>query len=364
MRILIIKVDNNNDFFSYENYILQILRNLAGIKFFDVISLSHNSSVSKLPLPENCFIEVNFKKKYFTNFWWYNVKLPALVKRVQADLVIYLHHKCSKRIKVPQLIVLPYINFRHLLKKEKSVQERHWLTKILDYINKSSGAVIQSDYAKQCLINYYNIANEKLNVVYASHEYLKSNVTQNRESIKEKYSNGEEFFFAVSSLLNDTINILKAFSSFKKWQQSTMKLIIFLKENDNDKLNEKISAYRYRDDVIFIDKQKNYQEIIFAAYAVIFYIKPGSMENILFDAMYNKVPVITFDVPQYHEICDMAASYLKHNNYETIAEHMLRLYKDETIRSQLSNACVTQLKKHNYQNSFTTLQQIVDKLIV
>lgn len=79
---------------------------------------------------------------------------------------------------------------------------------------------------------------------------------EEREQIKEKYAGGTEYFLYAASIypVDPLILLLKAFSYFKRWQQSNMKLIVAGATNrKTEKLKEKLATYKYREDVILIE---------------------------------------------------------------------------------------------------------------
>ncbi|HJU46093.1 MAG TPA: hypothetical protein VJ647_04870 [Chitinophagaceae bacterium] len=102
---------------------------------------------------------------------------------------------------------------------------------------------------------------------------------EEREQIKEKYAGGTEYFLYTGPVYPpDTLVILlKAFSHFKKWQQSNMKLVLAGAVNRKTKqLKEKLATYRYREDVGIIEDpaDETLHELTAGAYAQISIDKP------------------------------------------------------------------------------------------
>ena len=58
---------------------------------------------------------------------------------------------------------------------------------------------------------------------------------EKREKVKEEYADGNEFFLHAGNINEDKnlMNLLKAFSAFKKRQRSNMQLLIIGKSGNN-----------------------------------------------------------------------------------------------------------------------------------
>jgi glycosyltransferase involved in cell wall biosynthesis len=133
------------------------------------------------------------------------------------------------------------------------------------------------------------------------------------------------------------MNLLKAFSLFKKWQKSNMKLLVAgrLAWKFED-LVEKLETYKYRDDVQLLGAVTDEQlaKITASAYALVY---PSLFEGFglpVLEAMQSGVPVIASDASSIPEVGGDAALYASPNDPDAFAKQMLLLYKDETARNK------------------------------
>lgn len=95
---------------------------------------------------------------------------------------------------------------------------------------------------------------------------------EEKEAIKEKYTNGTDFFLFNGPLYppDTLISLLKAFSAFKKWQQSSLKLVLAGPSGKKTaELKGKLESYKYREDVILLENPTSLtvQELTEATYA-------------------------------------------------------------------------------------------------
>jgi glycosyltransferase involved in cell wall biosynthesis len=160
------------------------------------------------------------------------------------------------------------------------------------------------------------------------------------------------------------LNLLKAFSLFKKWQQSNMKLLIVGRTAwDHEEILEKIKTYKYREDVVLLGYVTDEQlaRITGAAYALVY---PSFFEGFglpIVEAMQSGVPVITSNNSSMPEIGGDAALYADPSEPDAIAKHMLELYKNESYRSDLIGAGKTQAAKFSWDRAADELWQNISE---
>jgi glycosyltransferase involved in cell wall biosynthesis len=95
------------------------------------------------------------------------------------------------------------------------------------------------------------------------------------ESIKTQYTAGKSFFLYVGMLgeSGGLLDLLKAFSIFKKWQQSNMQLVLTGYTNrETAALAEKLETYKYRQDVVLLENLplEETARLVAAAYTVLY----------------------------------------------------------------------------------------------
>ena len=206
-------------------------------------------------------------------------------------------------------------------------------------LQKMASIFVLSESEKVLLVNQYRLDPQKIEIIYGGHSKLVGSITdETKETTKEKYTKGNEYFFyrGVIEKNQNIISLLKAFSIFKKRQKSSMKLVLMGKvvrqKTEFDKL---IGSYKYREDVVIVVNTSPLDEaqIVAAAYA---YVQPHSNNILLFlfDALRSGVPVLLDKIPA-NEIFSDAALYFEKANDADMADKMMMVYKDESLRSQL-----------------------------
>ena len=222
------------------------------------------------------------------------------------------------------------------------------------------GIFVLSGQVKEELISQYKIDLQKIGVLYGGPAKPFLPVSEQvKSSVKEKYTEGKEYFIYRGSIKkqNNIIPLLKAFSFFKKRQKSTMKLVLMGKPVwQNDGFYKLINTYKYREDVVIAsDLQETEQaKLLGAAYA---FIQPYPSNNLLFDfdAMQCYVPVLADHTTLLKYVAPDIVLYFDSAHDADLANKMMLIYKDEALRSQLIEQGNNFVKTYNWGETIDLL---------
>jgi len=129
-----------------------------------------------------------------------------------------------------------------------------------------------------------------------------------REGLKGRFAGGKEYFYADvnGKKEEDVVELLKAFSKFKKRQKSNMQLVLA-----GAAMGEKMATYKYREDV-----HAGVAAAMGGAYAVIIEKEEPGLD--MLEAWTMDVPVIRMAYAD-----------------AGMADQLMLVYKDERIRGQM-----------------------------
>jgi glycosyltransferase involved in cell wall biosynthesis len=163
---------------------------------------------------------------------------------------------------------------------------------------------------------------------------------EKREAVKNKYAAGREYFLMPVSNTphHHIINTLKAFSQFKKWQQSNMQLILWGDFLHDKRIQDVLPTYKYRDDVKIVENapgNADYADAVASCMAMI--CLPGVDETgiLLAEALQCSTPVVTVGTGALAEAGGDAVLYCDPADIKELADGMMKLYKDEKLRHTL-----------------------------
>ena len=302
--------------------------------------------------------------------WWYNVKVPLILKKYKAGLFVSADGFCSLSTKVPQCLVVHDLSFLHypkFIKKSHLVFYKRYTPKFLAKVN--SVATV-SQFSKQDILQHYNISPEKINVVYSAAKQNFQAVSEEvKRQIKGNFSDNKEYFLFTGAIhpRKNLLNLLKAFSVFKKRQQSSIKLLLAGRLAwKYDSFIKSLETYKYKDDIVLLNylEESELVKITASAYAVVY---PSLFEGFgvpVLEAMQCEVPVITSTTSAMQAIAGDAALYADAENYNDLAEKMMRLYKDESLRSELIQKGKNIARLYSWDRTAGLLWETMQKALV
>lgn len=252
---------------------------------------------------------------------WFDVKLPAILKKVKADLFISFDNACASTISIPQCLFIYDIE-----KTKKS------------HIKKAQLLLVTNSLTRRELIEKYDIPEKKITVVYPSADKIFKPINEEEKVIiKNKYCDNKEFFLfnSIFSRQEDLIDLLKSFSHFKKRQQSNFKLL--LTTPINSFFEKSLVDYKYRNDVTFIDTKDRQEQVLITASAYAVVLPFNNNENLTgaLNAMRSGVPVIAVKNSVVNEVAEDAPLYAGTEAIKDMGEKMMQIYTDESYRFKL-----------------------------
>lgn len=299
--------------------------------------------------------------------YWYNYKVPAILRKYKADVFVSPDGFCCLRTKVPQCMVLHDLSFIHYPQFIQKSHLRFYKSFTPKFLQKAKSIATVSLFSKEDILRHYKIADNKIDVVYNGVSTIFKPIDQEqKEAIKTKYAEGREFFLFTGSIhpRKNLLHLLKAFSIFKKRQKSNMQLLIAGRLAwDYESFITGLKSYKYREEVKLLGylQQEELATITASAYALVY---PSFFEGFgvpPIEAMQCEVPVIASNAGSIPEVCGDAAVYVDPGNIDAIAEKMMLLYKDESKRNDLIAKGKTRAKEFSWEKTAGLLWSAIGK---
>jgi len=296
-----------------------------------------------------------------------NYKIPALLKKHKADIFVNAGGCCSLRTKVPQCIIINDLSFLHHPDFFRGSWLRFYKTKTLKFLQKAKTIITTSQFLKQEIVDHYKIANNKIDVAYFGiNQHFKPVTWEEREAIQKKYTEGVEYFLYSGPIepQKDLMQLLKAFSFFKKRQKSNMQLVLASASSVTDaELVKSLSSFKYKKEVHLLASPsvETLAAITASAYALVYISDYDGAAVSLTQAMQADVPIITNKNTAIKEICADAALYCNNNDFNDIADKMMLLFKDEDKRNQLIKKGKEQAGLYTWEMIKASLWMAIEK---
>ena len=325
-------------------------------------SLIKGKNVTSIVVSPRANQPVSFK-------YWYDIKAPLALKAFKPDIWLQPFGFCSLTSKIPQVLFvhdLAYLHYPKMIPWYHLLYSRLFTKKML---MKAAALVTVSAFSKTDMLEHFpTIDPLKINIVPGAARHIFQPLGwQEKQVVKDGYADGREYFLFTGGVhpRKNLMNLLKAFSLFKKWQHSNMKLLIAGRLAwQAAAITEKLKTYKYRNDVVMLGYISDEQlaNLTASAYAAIY---PSFFEGFglpIIEAMQCEVPVLCSQTSAMPETGGDAAEYMDPNDPEKMAKAMLQIYKDESLRSNLIAAGKIQSAKFNWEQSAVKVNQILHQI--
>ena len=333
--------DNSEYYRNFLNEVLEIIINRN--REHEFIILTEDADIKKFLFSSNVtkVIRRNTLRNSLLVKIWYDIKLPYILKKYKADLFVSFDEFCSLTTRRPQCVLLndlSLLSYSSPGSRPHLFFYKHFLHRM---IQRADVLVCWSDFKKKDLMLRYSAKEKKFCVVYpAAQEIFQPLNEAAKEEVRKNYCDEKSYFIYAGTIQqrNDLLNLLKAFSVFKKRQQSNWKLVLAGNRSQySKKFMDDLRSYKYRSDVVMAtdEKQDDAARLIGSAYALICVAyADGSVFPIL-QALRCQVPIVAADTSAAREIAGDAALYANPADPENMADQMMVLYKDESLRTTL-----------------------------
>jgi glycosyltransferase involved in cell wall biosynthesis len=237
------------------------------------------------------------------------------------------------------------------------------------FLKKAASVVTVSQFSKKDLVKRYQIRSEKIHVVPNAVKEIFQPVAEERKvAIKEKYTEGKEFFIYAGAIQprKNLINLLKAFSIFKKRLQSSMKLVLAGRLAwKNDEFIQLLNTYKYKKDVVMTGylEEQELANLMGSAYALIY---PSFFEGFgvpVLEAMNGGIPALTSKGTSMEEIAGEAGLYFDPHNYTDISEKLMLIYKDESLRNRMVEKGREIARQYSWEHSASLMWEAITSIV-
>jgi glycosyltransferase involved in cell wall biosynthesis len=274
----------------------------------------------------------------------------------------------SKNIKARKIICTVH-DFSFRLQPDWHPKERlEYFKDNFDLIKKADYIITGSNFTKQEIIDYMQIPQDKISVIYhgVNHELYKPYPQDELQETKAKFDLPKKFLLFVGSIepRKNLLSLLMAYSLLSREEKDDLPLILVgFKGWENKEIMQEI--------------EKNQEYIRYLGYitdtelahiynlATIF-IYPSLYEGFglpPLEAMACGTPVIVSNVASLPEVCGDAALYIEPMDLQDIKDKILTLLGDEKLREELSKKSKAQAALFSWESSALEHFSVFEKIL-
>ncbi|MEO7210527.1 MAG: glycosyltransferase [Chitinophagaceae bacterium] len=357
MRILIIQ-NPAETISDYSAYISTLITDYSKLLGYEIIHIDTLKSLNEKK--ENCIFILQNLKTSLPGFLL-EKKIAAHFKKAGIDLLINLTEKFRANINLQQIIGMDENIFTRNKKKFISTYKKSKGKNHLTFIT-------FADPEKEKL-KPFTKENDivVIQIPFTASNEFKTFEWPDKVLIKAQYAGNKEYFLCLGGE-NETLllEVLKGFSKFKKWQQSSMQLILVMDETAwLDNFLEKLKSYRYKDDVQIIREINISQLSCLFASAYSFIHATNNSENLesMVSAMQCSLPLVCLDTPVFREYAGDAALYMPVFEAAEISKNMIGVYKNEIYKAQMEKAANEGAQKYKRDEVSKKLWKLIESLV-
>jgi hypothetical protein len=288
--------------------------------------------------PNLFFEEISYQKKLaLAAKWWYRKQVEKAARHWKPDILLNMDTGWPPPLGMKHVLLLHpdwQLLPNYLLGEKRPGRSA------LNLLKQANALAVGYQWQKEKLCAKTGVSEGKIQVLgAATMPCFRPMAWAEKEAVKTSFAAGNEYFLYYGSAgkSQDIITLLKAFSQFKKRQQCNMQLLMAISGPEgNEALMQKLSSYKYREEVQVMQQlaMAEIARLSAAAYGVIAAAngQPGWW---LLGTMQAGTALVAQHNSTSDEVCGAASYHLQKWETDAIAQAMMLLYKDETYRSKL-----------------------------
>ncbi len=323
-------------------------------------------------------------------YLWFEWRIPAVLKRIKADLFYSPDGYLSLRTNIPQVTVIHDINFAHRPKDLPFLTRKYYNYFFPKFARKAQRICTVSEYSKEDIHVTYAIDKPLIHVVYnGANENYTPLIETDKNTGRDKYAHGAEYFIFIGSIhpRKNLENLIEAYNRFVKSSGSKTRLLVVgtkmwalsgqkakgksqmakgksqMAKGKGQEAKGKGQEAKGMGQKAEIKNLENEERIIFAGRleAEELRIALGAAKALTFipwfegfgipvlEAMYAGVPVLTSTETSLPEVGGNAVLYANPGNIEQISEKLLQLDTDADLRKMLIDRGFEQKQKFSWE---------------
>lgn len=303
----------------------------------------------------------------FLYHWWFQHSVASFLKRIKPDIFVSTDGYIPLRTKVKTLNVFHDLNFEHYPNDLPFIERWYYKKYFPRFARKADRIATVSEYSKEDIARNYNVDPDKIDVVYnGANTSFHPLDEKNRLTVRKRISAGIPYFFFIGSLhpRKNLANLFRAYDLFRKSSGHKVMLVIAgAKKWWTSDIKSVYDDLEYKDGIIFTGRlqSKEVNDLLASAIALTYVSYFEGFGIPIVEAFRCGTPVITSNVTSMPEIAGDAALTVDPFKPESIADAMVRIADDESLREQLTAAGLERAGQFTWDESAKRLWQSIEK---
>ena len=270
---------------------------------------------------------------------WFEFTVRRLLKKIGADLFLSPDGYLSLGSKIPSIAVFHDLNFEHYPGDLPLAERWYYRTFFRKYAAKAARIATVSGFSKADITKQYG-----------------------------KYTGGRPYFFFVGSMhpRKNLVNLFRAFDLYRKTDnRNTVLLLAGAKKWWTGEIASVYENMEFKDDVIFSGRLETSEmrDVMGSAIALTYVSYFEGFGIPIVEAFRCGTPVITSNITSMPEVGGEAALYADPFKPGEIADAMIKIANDDTLREHLIKAGAERAGIFTWDQSALRLWQTIEKVL-
>lgn len=304
----------------------------------------------------------------FLFYLWFEWAIPAALKKHRADVFLSPDGFASLRSKVPTLMVMHDIAYKHYPEQIGGLVRRYYEYYVPRFLNRAERIATVSEYSKQDMIRHFDLPPEKIDVVYdGSNEAFQPLSPEEKQTAQAQYSQGKPYFLYLGSVhpRKNLPRLLQAFERFKQNNKSPIQLLcagrMAWQTGDTQAVYE---SMQHSDAVHWLDyvPTEELPHLLGGALALTYVSLFEGFGIPILEAMQCDVPVLTSTSSSMPEVAGNAGLLVDPTDVGAIAQGMQRLYQEPALRQEMIEKGRTQRQQFSWDKTARLLWESLERV--
>ena len=272
---------------------------------------------------------------------WFEISIPFLLKKIQADLFLSPDGYLSLRSHIPTVAVIHDLNFEHNPEHLPALVRKYYTFFFPKFAEKAHRIATVSQFSAADIAERYHIPVEKIDVVYnGASEVFRPLDPSAISAVRKKYTSGFPYFIMVGSLhpRKNIANQLLAFDRFRSSGSCPCKFVIAGEKMWwTADLRTAFENMKHRNDVIFTGRlsQHELHQLLGASLALSYVSFFEGFGIPILEAFSSGTAVITSNTTSMPEVAGNAALYADPHSINDIADAYKTIFENHELRHKL-----------------------------
>jgi glycosyltransferase involved in cell wall biosynthesis len=287
---------------------------------------------------------------------WFDIALPRALKKYKIDVFFSPDGYLSLQTKVPQIATIHDLNFEYFPEDLPFAARTYLRYFFPKFAKKAQQIITVSNYSKDDLVKTYAVKAEKITVAWnAASNIFKPIEIEQKQLIRNTYSNGKQYFVFVGSLhpRKNIPRLLKAFEIYCEDQSNEWDMVIVGEALWNKSDDYTKFTGSFKDRIHFTGRLAlDDLALVVGSASCMTYVPYFEGFGIpLVEAMNCGVPIISGNLTSLPEVAGDSAIYCNPFDVNDIAKKMVEVSTDSPLLESLSKKSLDRSSQFNWDKS-------------